>query len=50
MTPTNISSRFKKTSIFPFDSEIFTDDDFLMSAVTDRPEVNSEPTVSQKSG
>lgn len=46
MTPANIRSGFQKTGIFPFDRNIFSDEDFLCSAVTDRPQ-NSGP--SQKS-
>ena len=37
MTPSNIISGFRKTGIFPYDNEIFQDDDFLASYVTDRP-------------
>lgn len=33
----NIISGFRKTGIFPFNSDIFVDDDFLCSSVTDRP-------------
>lgn len=36
MTPVNIINAFKKTGIFPFDRNLFTDDDFLPSSVTDR--------------
>lgn len=36
-TPTNIQSGFRVSGIFPFNREIFTDDEFLTSAVTDRP-------------
>lgn len=36
MTPINITSAFKKTGIFPFDADIFTDIDFMPSEVTDR--------------
>lgn len=38
MKSTNIISGFKKTGIFPFNPYIFKDDDFLPSAITDRPE------------
>lgn len=34
MTPTNIISGFKATEIFPFDENIFTDDDYAVSTVT----------------
>ncbi|KAB0803423.1 hypothetical protein PPYR_00393 [Photinus pyralis] len=42
MTPSNIKSDFRKTGIFPFDRNIFTDDDFLVSAVTDREDPNTK--------
>lgn len=34
----NIQSGFRKTGIWELNREIFTEDDFLMSAVTDRPQ------------
>ncbi|XP_045778142.1 uncharacterized protein LOC123876058 [Maniola jurtina] len=34
MTPTNIINAFKKTGIHPFDRNVFTEEDFLPSAVT----------------
>lgn len=37
MTPSNIKSGFKKTGILPFDRDVFTEDDFLTSEVTNRP-------------
>lgn len=37
MTPSNIMSGFKACGIHPFDRDIFSDDDFLVSYVTDRP-------------
>lgn len=45
MTPSNIGSGFRKAGIFPFDENIFTDEDFLCSAVTDRPLEESLPEV-----
>lgn len=36
MTPMNITAGFRKTGIFPFDRNIFTAEDFLLSKVTDR--------------
>lgn len=36
-TPKNIQHGFKKSGIWPFNSEIFTDEDFSCSYVTDRP-------------
>ena len=32
----NITSSFRRTGIFPFNSEIFTEDEFLPSTVTDQ--------------
>jgi len=40
LTPKNILSGFKATGITPFNPEVFSDDDFLSSSVTDR-EVNA---------
>ena len=37
MTPGNIVSGFRVTGIYPFDRNIFRDDEFLPSNVTDRP-------------
>lgn len=37
MTPANIKSGFRKTGIFPFDKDIFNDDDYFPSEVTNRP-------------
>ncbi|XP_065565745.1 uncharacterized protein LOC136030604 [Artemia franciscana] len=39
-TQKNIVSGFAATGIFPFNRLLFTDDDFLASAVTDRPDPN----------
>lgn len=36
MIPSNIMNGFKVTGLFPFDQNIFNDDDFTVSAVTDR--------------
>lgn len=41
MTPTNFIQAFKKTGIFPFDADIFTEIDFLQSTITDRPDVSN---------
>lgn len=46
MTPSNIAAAFKKTGIFPFDSNIFTDDDFMVSEVTNRPAPENSTTSS----
>lgn len=46
-TPQNILSGFRVTGIYPFNKDIFTDDEFLSSYVTDRPlvtETNPERT------
>jgi hypothetical protein len=37
LTPNNIKSGFLVTEIWPFNRDIFTDEDFLPSDVTDRP-------------
>lgn len=37
MTPLNISAAFTKCGIFPFNKDVFTDEDFMPSSVTDRP-------------
>ena len=39
LTPQNIVSGFDKTGISPFNNEIFTEQDFLSSSVTDRPAI-----------
>ena len=36
-TPDDINSGFLSSGIFPLDRSIFSDQDFLCSAVTDRP-------------
>lgn len=36
-TPKNIQAGFKRCGIHPYNRDIFTDDDFLSSSVTDRP-------------
>lgn len=48
MTPKNIISGFKNTGIFPFDQNIFTDDDYLVSAVTDRPDENITNNINEQ--
>lgn len=40
MTPRNITKSFEVTGIYPLNSDIFTDDEFLSSYVTDRPELD----------
>ena len=39
-TPNNIISGFIVTGIWPFNRDIFHDDEFLQSAITDRPQLN----------
>lgn len=41
LTPTNILAGFKSTGIAPYNPDIFSEADFLCSAVTDRPLHNS---------
>ena len=45
MTPTNITSGFRATGIFPFNRSIFPDEDYAPSMVTDRPN-QEEPSTS----
>lgn len=49
MTRENILSGFRKTSIYPYNIEIFSDDEYLTSSITDRPNPvsNSEVTVQE---
>lgn len=49
MTPSNIKSGFKKTGICPFDRDIFTEDQFLTSEVTNR-QLTEEHQELQSSG
>ena len=41
-TPNNITSGFKATGIYPFDKDIFRDEDFMASYVTDRSNPETE--------
>lgn len=43
MTPVNITKAFKACGIYPFDRNLFDDEDFLPSSVTDRPCPDCEP-------
>lgn len=49
MTPTNISNGYRRTGIYPYNSDIFSEEDFMPSFVTDRPEAepqsDSQPTT-----
>lgn len=50
MTPVNIISGFRKSGIFPYNRDVFTEDDFLPSCVTDRPEPStSSNTINESS-
>jgi hypothetical protein len=43
-TPVNIKAGFRVSGVFPFNVDIFTEEDFMPSAVTDRPfELLSDP-------
>lgn len=44
-TPSNIIVGFKVAGIEPFNSRVFTDDEFLGSSVTDRPESAVTPVI-----
>ena len=44
-TPSNIISGYTKTNIFPFDRDVFSEQDFLPSFSTDRPLGNSVEMV-----
>ncbi|XP_065645824.1 uncharacterized protein LOC136076278 [Hydra vulgaris] len=48
ITPFNIVAALKKTGIFPYDTNVFTDIDFMCSSVTNRNFVssNADPTTS----
>ena len=41
-TPKNITAAFRSTGIFPYNPNIFTDEDFMSSYVTDRPLVATQ--------
>lgn len=45
MNPENIMSGFKSTGIYPFNKNIFSESDFLLSSVTDRSQENGQETV-----
>ncbi|KAJ3666433.1 hypothetical protein Zmor_001875 [Zophobas morio] len=42
LVPNNVTSGFKVSGIYPFNRDIFSDQDFLPSYVTDRPNPNQE--------
>lgn len=48
MTPSNIINAFRKTGIFPFDKNIFNDEDFLPSTVTDHSNLKSTDATWQQ--
>ena len=43
-TPSNIISGFRVSGVFPFNADIFSDDEFLGSEVTNRPAPNMDST------
>lgn len=47
MTPCNIKSGFKKAGIFPFDRDVFAEDEFLSSEVTNRLLTDEEQQLQQ---
>ena len=49
-TPKNIQSGFRVYGIFPYNIDIFTDDEFLASSVTDRPDpgISNEEEIRPK--
>lgn len=50
VTPINVKSGFRCTGIWPYDRNIFSEEDFLSSYVTDRPmndEINDDGTLVQ---
>ena len=50
MTPTNIHSGFRVSGIFPFDRDIFSDEEFMPSNVTDRlMEITETPSTPSSS-
>ena len=44
-TPTNIMEAFQATGIFPFNQDVFEDDDYAPSFVTDQPEKILHPIL-----
>ena len=45
MSPTNITSGFRATGIFPFNRDIFPEEDYAPSMVTDRANPEDEPSA-----
>lgn len=50
VTPKNITAGFKKSGIYPFNSEPFTEEEFLTSYATDRPMPHNEGMCSSTEG
>jgi len=49
-TPSNILSGFRVSGIWPFNRDVFGDDELLASSVTDRPDPSPTNVASQSDG
>ena len=49
-TPTNILSGFKRTGISPLDANVFSEEEFLQSYVTDNPPLTTKPEQQSEAG